>query len=93
MTNPDYDSEHGQWVLREGDLATWLAEDGTPVRCRIELVTYDRVYLMATSGDPPLRQGQVWYESRISRRVAPRRLVYVHNGRGHFDWRTVRIES
>lgn len=93
--NPDYDYDaaHGQWILRDKDLALWLANDRRVVRCRIELVTPEHVYLKATTDDKPMRRGQVWREARYSRRVAPRGKVYVHEGRGHFNWRSVRIES
>lgn len=89
-----YDCDHNQWVLRDGDLAYWLDGEKNPVRCRIELITDERVYLKATTDDAPMRRGQIWWESRISRRVAPReKVVYFHKGKGHFDWRQVRLES
>lgn len=91
----EYDKIRKQWVLRTGDLAYWLDRSGAGrvVRCRIELVTHERVYLRATADDPPRHRGEVWWEARFSRRVAPREAVYVYRDRGHVDWRTVRIEA
>lgn len=80
-----------QRVLRTGDLAYWLDDESRPVRVKVELVTRERVYLRATSNDHGIPAGKVWYEGRTTRRVAPRDVVYVHRGKGHFDWRSVLI--
>lgn len=93
LDDTEYDHVHKQWRLRKGDLATWLDDERRPVLCRIKLVTRDRVYLEATADRGSKRRGDVWFEARISRRVAHRDAVYVNEGIGHFDWRTVRIES
>ncbi|MGW3604303.1 hypothetical protein [Micromonospora sp. NPDC005161] len=74
--------------LTAGDLAYWLDAERRPVRVRVELVTAERVYLRSTASDHGRRLGDVWYEARISRRVCPRDLAYVHDGRAHFDWRS-----
>lgn len=79
--------------LRAGDLAFWLNDDRQPVRCRVELVTAERVYLRATTDDLGIARGTVWYESLYTRRVAPRNAVYVRQGKAHFDWNAVRITS
>lgn len=85
-----YDPELDRWVLSTGDLAYWLDDDSRPVRVRIELVTSERVYLVATAGDQGKRKGQVWYEARVTRRVVPR-AAYIRGGRAHFDADTVLI--
>ena len=76
-------------VVRVGDLAYWLNDERQAVRCRVELVTAERVYLRATTDEYGVTKGQVWYVSRYSRRVAPRSAVYIHKGRAHFDWKSV----
>lgn len=77
--------------LRTGDLAYWLNADGQVVRVKVELVTRERIYLRATANDHGIPKGTVWYEGRTTRRVAPRDAVYIHKGKGHFDWRSVLI--
>jgi hypothetical protein len=77
------------WQLCEGALAYWLDDKRRPVRCRVELITETRIYLRATASDHGRRKGEVWFEARISRRVAPRHAVYIHNGKGYFDWRRI----
>lgn len=57
------------------------------------MVTDTRVYLRATANDHGRRKGEVWFEARLSRRVAPREAVYIHNGKGHFDWTRVDIAA
>lgn len=79
------------YTLAAGDLAYWLDEQGHPVRCRVELVTDQRIYLRATADDHGHTKGSVWFTGRYSRRVAPREAVYVHKGKGHFDWTTIVI--
>lgn len=74
-----------------GDLAYWLDDERRPVRCKVELVTNEHVYLRATTTEHGKTKGQVWREARMTRRVAPRPAVYIHQGRGHFDWRQVVI--
>ncbi|MEU5827542.1 hypothetical protein [Micromonospora tulbaghiae] len=79
--------------LTAGDLAFWLTDDRRPVRCRVELVTAEHVYLRSTATDHGRRLGEVWREARYSRRVCPRDVVYLHEGRVHFDLRSFVIAA
>lgn len=81
----EYAGDIDRWIVRSGDLVYWIANDRALVRCRVELVTHERVYLRATADDVPRRKGEVWYESRFSRRVITREAVYWHNGKPSFD--------
>ncbi|MET8349309.1 MULTISPECIES: hypothetical protein [unclassified Micromonospora] len=81
------------WQLTVGDLAYWLDDDRHPVRCRVELVTDTRAYLRATASEHGRRKGEVWFEGRFTRRVAPRPALYIHEGKGHFDWSRVRFAA
>ncbi|MEU5788783.1 hypothetical protein ABZ754_13770 [Micromonospora purpureochromogenes] len=77
--------------LTTGDLAYWLNDQRQAVRVRVELVTRERVYLRATANDYGVPVGTVWFESRYTRRVAPRAAVYLHGGKGFFDTARVAV--
>lgn len=81
----EYDSNIDRWIIRTGDLAYWVTDDRALVRCRVELVTHERVYLRATANDIPRIEGEVWYESRFSRRVIARAGVYWRKGKPSFN--------
>lgn len=88
-----FDQRTGLWILTQGELAYWVTEDRTPVRCKVELVTDERIYLRATASDGPKRTGQVWFEARYSRRVAPRDAVLIRKGKAYVDWAVVIIHT
>lgn len=80
MPSPNWDNAAQRWILNDGDLAFWKAED---IACRVKivLVTDSRVYVEATAADGPFKKGQVWYEGRTTRKLAPRAAVMVRSGR------------